>query len=182
MNEIQELEQLLSDLLKGIQDVLISGERLSDEFQGQLAITLQNLTSRIDFLRAQDVNEPPAPEQIEAEEQQAVGGEQPPVAPPTDQIPLAPHESSNIRAFAYDPDTEELLVKFQDKYPRTNGPIYMYQGVPEYIFDIFSKGAVAPKTSGRNAWHEWKQGVTPSHGAAMYALIKQGGYPYQRIR
>lgn len=25
----------------------------------------------------------------------------------------------------------------------------------------------------QNAWHRWRENVTPSHGAAMYALIKE---------
>jgi len=187
MDELQTLESLLDELLKGIQDLLLSGEVLSDEFQGLLAQELEATTSRIDFLREQN-NIPPPIGEIEQEEaaiaEQVAGAppEQPPAIPP--QIPpleAAPHESSNINAFRYNPETEELYVKFQGKYPSQNGPVYSYEGVPEYIFDIFARGAVAPKTSGRNAWHRWKRGVTPSHGAAMAALIKAGNFPYQRL-
>lgn len=96
-------------------------------------------------------------------------------------IPPAPYPSSNINGFQYDPESKQLLVKFQGKYPQQNGPVYKYEGVPDFIFNVFSRGAVAPKTSGRNAWHTWKKGVTPSHGAAMAALIKNGGYQYQRM-
>jgi len=53
VNELQQLEQLLQELLNGIQEVVQSGETLSDEFQGQIAQELDFLTSRIDELRAQ---------------------------------------------------------------------------------------------------------------------------------
>lgn len=102
------------------------------------------------------------------------GGNIPPLQP-------APHESSNIKAFRYNPENQQLFVKFQGKYPQQNGPVYRYEGVPDFIFNVFSRGAVGPKTSGSNGWHTWKKGVTPSHGAAMAALIKNGGYQYQRM-
>ena len=58
--EIEALEQLLDQLLSGIQDVLQSGEVLSDEFQGMLAEELTATTTRIDELRAaSNVPEPP---------------------------------------------------------------------------------------------------------------------------
>jgi KTSC domain len=102
------------------------------------------------------------------------GGNIPPLQP-------APHESSNINAFRYNPENQQLFVKFQGKYPQQNGPVYKYEGVPDFIFNVFSRGAVGPKTSGSNGWHTWKKGVTPSHGAAMAALIKNGGYQYTRM-
>lgn len=184
MNELARLEGLLSQLLSGIQKVVSSGEVLSDDFQGLLAEQLRYLTGKIDNLK----NEPPPIEQIDQEEAQ-VANEVTPPPPPTQppsggQIPPlepAPHESSNINAFKYDDKTGKLFVKFQGKYPSQNGPVYSYQGVPKNIYEVFRRGAVAPKTSGKNAWHTWKEGVTPSHGAAMYALIKEGGYNYQRL-
>lgn len=187
MNELQTLEALLDELLNGIENLLSSGEILSDEFQGILAQELEITTNRIDFLREQN-NIPPPIGKIEQEEAavaEQISGvpvQQTPAIP--QKIPpleAAPHESSNINAFKYNPEREELYVKFQDKYPGTNGPIYAYQGVPSYIFDIFARGAVAPKTSGRNAWHRWKRGVAPSHGASMWALIRAGGFPYQKV-
>ena len=45
----QELEGLLNELLQGINQVMQSGEVLSDEFQGVLAETLNNLINRIDI-------------------------------------------------------------------------------------------------------------------------------------
>ena len=157
--EANELEDLLQELLAGIQEIIQSGEVLSDEFQGYLAETLNRLTNRIDELRTQ------------------IGAG--PIQTP--EIPPGPHPSSNINGFNYDPKSGKLFVKFQDKYPGTNGPVYSYEGIPPYIFDIFKRGAVAPKTSGKNKWHTWKKGVTPSLGASMNALIKGGAFPYQKV-
>jgi len=155
----EELEELLGELLRGVQDVLQSGEILSDEFQGMLAQTLTALTDRIDELRA--------------------GGA--PQAPEDPDVNPAPYPSSNINGFRYDPASGRLFVKFQGKYPQQNGPVYSYDNVPPFIFDVFRRGAVAPRTSGRNAWHRWREGITPSLGASMHALIKLGGYNYHRL-
>jgi len=180
MNDIDTLERLIDQILAGIQEVLASGEVLSDEFQGMIAEEIRLTLARIDELRAagqpQEPGQPPEPEA--APEAPAPPA---PFGGPIPELEPAPHESSNINAFRYDPKTEQLYVKFQGKYPQQNGPVYQYKGVPKFIYDVFSRGAVGPKTSGRNAWHRWKEGVTPSHGAAMFALIKQGGYPYQRM-
>lgn len=113
--------------------------------------------------------------------QQNENAEQEVPPPPTPPIEPAGYPSAQINGFNYDPKTKQLMVKFQGDYPQENGPVYSYQGVPENIFKLFARGAVAPKTSGRNAWHEWKQGLAPSLGASMNALIKGGGYQYQRV-
>lgn len=67
MPEIEELEELLRELLAGVQELLQSGEILSDEFQGEVARTLINLTDRIDALSAQQQQppgqQPPSPPQ-----------------------------------------------------------------------------------------------------------------------
>lgn len=49
--ELALLEDLINQLLVGIQETLQSGEILSDEFQGALAQELQTTTNRIDQLR-----------------------------------------------------------------------------------------------------------------------------------
>lgn len=89
--------------------------------------------------------------------------------------------SSNIDAFGYDEDTGRLLVRFLGKYPDRNGPIYGYEGVPPNIFEIFRKGAIPAKTDGKNKWGQWWKGKYPSIGAAMYHVIRSGGYPYERL-
>jgi hypothetical protein len=63
--ELELLENLINELLAGIQDVLQSREVLSDEFQGALAQELETTTSRIDQLRSEigqqrPPNEPPS--------------------------------------------------------------------------------------------------------------------------
>jgi hypothetical protein len=63
VDELQSLEQLLNELLKGIQDVLQSGEILSDEFQALLAQELDTTITRIDQLKQQQPQiAPPIPE------------------------------------------------------------------------------------------------------------------------
>lgn len=56
--EIDTLEELIEELLRGIQEVLQSGETLSDEFQGALAQEIEATTSRIDQLR-QEISQQP---------------------------------------------------------------------------------------------------------------------------
>ena len=102
----------------------------------------------------------------------------PPEAPQLDQ---GPFPSSNVNSFKYDPKTKQLYVKFHGTDSAESGPTYLYQGIPQNIYDIFSRGRVAPKTSGSNRYHTWIRGVTPSLGASLYALIREGSYPYQRI-
>lgn len=163
MDELQTLEQLLNELLQGIQDVIQSGEVLTDDFQLLLAQELEYLTTRIDELKSQN----------------PVEGLQPNTQAP--ELQPGPFPSSNINSFKYDPKNERLFVKFHGKDNADSGPVYGYQGVPEFIFDVFRRGAVAPKTSGKNKYHQWFKGVTPSLGASMNALIKAGGYAYNRI-
>lgn len=97
------------------------------------------------------------------------------------QLPSAEFPSSNINGFLYDPDTQKLLVQFHGPYPKAAGSIYSYDGVPKYLFDILSAGGVGPKTSGQNRYHRWIKGVTPSLGGSVNAILKAGGFPYQRL-
>jgi len=173
--EIQELEDILDAILRGVQEVLQSGEIIPDGLQTLIAQEITALTTEIDQLYVAQNERLPAPE---GEEE--LPPEQTPTLPTNLQLNPAPHESSNINSFRYDPENQQLLVKFQGKYPQQNGPVYSYSRVPEYIYDVFRRGAVVPKTSGKNKWHTWKKGVAPSHGASMYALIRTA-YPYQRV-
>ncbi len=186
-DELIALEETIREIINTVQEMIQSGEILSDEIQGQVADILTQATDRISQLyqEIEDQAELGHAEQEQAQVAEEVSPQgQPPIPPTGGPIPsleAAPNESSNINAFRYEPDSGKLYVKFQGKYPQQNGPVYSYEGVPKHIFEVFRRGSVAPKTSGSNAWHTWKEGVTPSHGAAMYALIKQGGYPYQRL-
>lgn len=97
------------------------------------------------------------------------------------QLDAGPFPSSNVNSFKYDPRSQKLFVKFHGKDSADSGPIYGYENVPKNIYDVFARGGVAPMTSGSNRYHTWIRGVTPSLGASLYALVKQGGYPYQRL-
>lgn len=95
--------------------------------------------------------------------------------PSADGIEHAPINSSNIYGFKYDPKTGRLLVRFQ------SGSVYGYQGVPPGIFRVFQAGAIPAKTNGSNAFGKWWIGKMPSLGSAFFSLIRNGGYPYQRL-
>jgi hypothetical protein len=147
--------------MQAVQQVMQSGEVLSDEFQGMLAQTLSKLLEKIDQ-----------------------EGKEVPLSPPTSTTPPlepGPYPSSNVNAFKYDPTNGTLFVKFHGKDSADSGPVYRYQNVPLNIYDVFSKGRVAPRTSGQNRYHRWIKGVTPSLGASLYALIREGGYDYQKV-
>ncbi len=164
--ELELLEQLMNELLVVIQEVLQSGEVLSDEFQGILAEELQYTTSRIEQLKSQQGSveslPPNAPQNIP-------------------KLDAGPFDSSNVNSFKYDPNLQRLFVKFHGKDSANSGPVYLYENVPKNIYDVFSKGRVAPKTSGSNRYHTWIKGVTPSLGASLYALIRNGGFPFARM-
>jgi hypothetical protein len=227
--ELAELEELVDQLLRGIQEVLQSGEILSDEFQGMIAQELEVAMARIDEIQSEisafenKSPEPPEgpaspiagnapmpqgadllwilsggqpeafinyartfPDQglnalannpqalaqvLQQLERQMPQGER----GSADGIDRAPLDSSNIYGFQYDPKNGSLKVRFQ------SGDVYGYQGVPKQIYQIFANGAVPAKTSGKNEHGQWWQGKNPSLGAAFSALIKQGGYPYQKL-
>lgn len=76
----QELQELLSELMQAVTQVMQSGEELSDEFQGLLAQTLNNLVTRIDESRAQQPNVSPQP-----------GG-----APPSAPLPASPSNDAQL--------------------------------------------------------------------------------------
>lgn len=159
---MNEWRQLLQELMQAIQQVMESGEVLSDEFQGTLAQTLSLLMER-----------------IEQEEQTPPAAPIPPITPPP--LDRGPYPSSNVNSFKYDPTNGTLFVKFHGQETADSGPVYRYQNVPRNVYDVFSNGRIAPKTSGQNQYHRWIRGVTPSLGASLYALIREGGYPYQRV-
>lgn len=167
---IQSLKDVLNQLIQEVSQAIASGENIDESVQQQAVELMEEIVRKIVDLRGQAAQQPEVPTTTDALS--------PSVQPALQQTP---HPSSNINAFKYDPKSQQLMVKFQGEYPKQNGPVYSYQGVPEFIVDVFARGAVAPKTSGSNQWHTWKKNVTPSHGAAMNALIKKGAYQYQRV-
>ena len=158
MNELVAYAQTIMSFLEH------NGSGLNIQSQRALGELLQNILQLI-------------------QQQESQGGEAlPPQAPgpqPSDLGPSMP--SSNVEGFAYDDKTGKLLVRFLGKHPNRNGPIYSYDGVPQNIFEIFRRGAIPAKTDGRNKWGEWWKGKYPSIGAAMYHVIREGGYPYRRV-
>ena len=154
MEELQELQNLLSNFLGQVENVLASGENIPDQVAGEIAQTLGALFSRIEELKQITPNIPPLEEAM---------------------------PSSNIGAFNYDPRKQKLFVQFLDKYPNRQGPIYSYEGVPFEIFDLFRKGSYPAKTTGKNRWGKWFKGKYPSIGAAMYGWLKKGNFPYHKL-
>ena len=62
----EELESLLQELMQAVQQVMQSGEELSDEFQGILAQTIGNLYTRIEDSRQQQKPEAASTQPIES--------------------------------------------------------------------------------------------------------------------
>ena len=107
--------------------------------------------------------------------------QQSPSAPNVPQLDPGPFPSSNVNSFKYDPKNQKLFVKFHGKDNPSSGPTYQYSNIPGFIYDVFSKGAIGPKTSGQNRYHRWIKNVTPSLGGTLNALIKAGNFPYQKV-
>ena len=163
MNEerIQEIKNAIQEM---VQLIFQSGEQITPELELLVSQALEHAANRIIQLRT---------------EESPVEGMTPisPTEPPLNES----MPSSNIHSFGYDPENERLLVKFQGQYPQENGPVYGYGGVPENIFELFKKGAIPARTDGKNKWGKWWKGKVPSLGASLYTLIKNGGYPYQKL-
>lgn len=166
MNEqrIQELKNALRELVSLIAS---RGGPIPDDLKVLLAQAMEHVANRIQQIRQEGnvENLPP---------------EQPPGPPQAPQLDQGPYPSSNVNSYKYNPDTQQLWVKFHGKDSADSGPTYQYSNVPRFIYDVFNRGGVAPRTSGQNRYHRWIRGVTPSLGASLYALIRDN-YPYQRM-
>lgn len=162
MNE-ELIEELKNALREVVQLITAREGAMPEDLKALLVQVMEHVANRIQELRSQ-----------ESPVEQLKPGAVPELEP-------GPFPSSNINSFKYDPKSKQLYVKFMGKDSANSGPIYGYENVPGFIFDVFRRGAVGPKTSGQNQYHRWIKGVTPSLGAAMNALVKAGGYPYQRL-
>ena len=151
------MEEWLNEVLLILQDMLENGEEIPDALFAEIANAIEEI-NQTEQAPIELPNAPPAPEVTQGE-----------------------HPSSNIEGFKYSPEKKELLIQFHGPYPQAKGPIYSYQNVPAYIYDVVSRGSVGPRTTGANRYHSWQKGVTPSLGASVYALIKNAGYPYERV-
>lgn len=160
--EIRVLDDIADQIISSLKLIVESGEQLPDRLMFEIAEILQDITQRTLELQ-----------------QQISPVEGLPSEPP--KLDVGPFASSQINSFKYDPQKQQLFVKFMGKDSADTGPVYGYQGVPPFIYDVFRRGAVGPKTTGKNKYHAWQKGVTPSLGAAMNALIKSGQYQYQRL-
>jgi len=139
-----------------------SGEQLPDEFLGQIAQTLELLYNRLEEVEGAGL----AGTSIN-------GPTQPPIEPGM--------PSSNVEGFARDENTGKLYVRFLGKHPNRMGPVYEYSGVPDSMYNLFRQGAVPARTNGQNKWGKWWKGKTPSMGASVNVLLKQGGFNYRRV-
>lgn len=83
--------------------------------------------------------------------------------------------SSVIKRTEYNPERDELRVIFN------NNHTYMYEDVPEDVYQNLTKGGTKAKTKGENEFGMWWVGKKPSLGATFNQLIKKGGYGYKRI-
>lgn len=163
MNE-QKIEELKNALREILRLVSARNAPLTPELRQAIAQVTEHVANRIQQLKQ---------EESPADELQPQQGQ------PTELTQAMP--SSNVEGFAYDDKTGKLLVRFLGKHPDRNGPIYGYEGVPKVIFDLFQAGAIPARTDGQNKWGKWWKGKTPSMGASLYTLIKNGSYPYQRL-
>lgn len=158
------MDEAIDFLLQSIEEIIASGEQLPDELIDEIIEILigyaEELSNQEPITGTGQVPQPPT------------GG---------DQVPPAPHPSSNIHSFGYDEKNGNLMVKFQGDYPQDNGSVYSYSGVPKNIFDLFKVGAIPARTNGKNAWGRWWKGKVPSLGASLYTLIKTQGYPYKKV-
>jgi hypothetical protein len=158
--ELQELQALLAELMQAIQEVMQSGEVLSDEFQAQLAQTLQLLYSRMEEL------------------ERVTGG---PGIPNPPEPPPPGMPSSNVKGTSYDENTGDLQVQFLGKHPNSEGPRYIYKDTPPQIAQLVQSGAIPARSNGKNKWGDWWKGKVPSAGASVFTLLKETGVPYQKI-
>lgn len=160
MNEFMANVQQLLDYLEA------NANKLSQETQRELAQFLQEAFQFIEMQQQGDVDSlPPTP----------------PKKPKEDENFSAAFPSSNVEGFAYDDKNEKLLVRFFGKWPNWEGPIYSYDGVPPYIFEMIQRGLIPAKTNGENKWGKWWEGKVPSVGASVNNLLKNGPFPYQRL-
>lgn len=156
------MDELLNYVTQLIDYIEANVGNLSEETQRELGVFLQEV---MQFISQQQQERPIEQQQIPTQEPQL-----------QQSMP-----SSNIYAFGYDPKNQKLLVKFQGNDGVGQGPVYGYDKVPEVIFNLFRQGSIPARTDGKNKWGRWWKGKTPSLGASLYTLIKNGNYQYQRL-
>lgn len=89
--------------------------------------------------------------------------------------PTKVEKSSNVWKFKYDDKSREFVVKFQD------GETYTYYDVPMQAFISVVEGWGGEcKTEGESEWGSWYIGKSPSVGAAVWDVLVDGGYRYEK--
>lgn len=151
------MDQFEDLIIKFLEQVFSSQEEFSDE---ELEMLFEVAQEALSFIK----------ERKEA-----------PIESAVPQVPASEYPSSNVNGMKYNPDTQELLVQFHGPYPQAEGSIYKFSKVPQFLFEVLRRGAVGPKTSGKNAYHTWIRNLTPSLGGSFNALIKQGGFEYEKV-
>jgi len=154
--QAEGLQLVMAEIISIVNEMTAAGEQIDDETMSAVANVIESITQRILQLRLTV-----------------------PVATPS--LDEAPFPSSNVNSFKYDPKKKRLFVKFMGRETANSGPTYRYEGVPPFIYEVFRRGAVGPKTTGKNQYHAWHKNILPSLGAALHWLIKSGGYPTTRV-
>lgn len=165
-DEIIALQEIGDEIIAALEEMVASGQNISDAQEEELTNILEDIIARITELYQELENNP-------------TEGMQPITALQENLTQAMP--SSNVEGFGYDEDSGRLLVRFLGKYPNKNGPIYAYDKVPKVIFELFRRGAVPARTDGKNRWGKWWKGKNPSIGASLFTLIKNEGYNYTRL-
>jgi len=171
--EIELLEQLLNELLAGIQDVLQSGETLSDEFQGMLAQELEETTSRIDQLRQESGQNAPTEQPNQPTQPQAAALGTPPSPDAQLLWILAGQQEDAFISYLHNfptPSTQELL-RNPAELSRVLGFLsqMMPPGEPPTIHGI--------KHSDLNSSNIWGTAYDPKSGKMKVRF--QGGSEYE---
>lgn len=206
--ELEILNQIIDEILRGIQDSIQNGEVLSDEFLSMVAQELNLTTDRITelneiiqgthpgaqllwILAGQNPDafinylrtfpDPELNALLRNPSQLAATIQNLQRTMPQGELPSAdgiPHAPLN--------SSNIYGFRYDQKSGRLlvrfqSGSVYGYQGVPPGVFKVFQEGAVPATTNGQNKFGKWWTGKIPSLGAAFYQLIRSGGYPYVRL-
>lgn len=149
---MDETIELIRTLVQQVQD---AQEDFSEEELSQIFATLERA---VKFVESKQAKPPAIPE-----------------------VPDSPIESSNVNGMAFDAKSNKLFVQYHGPYPNARGSVYAYENVSPFLLNILKRGAVGPKTSGKNQYHEWFRGVSPSLGGSVNAILKKGNFPYQKV-
>lgn len=169
MDEIQNLEALIDELLAGIQEILQSGEVLSDEFQGMIADELEQATTQLDQLRSQ------VPQGREP-----FGGNPPPTV-----NEAAPSPDAQL-LWILAGQQEEEFIKYLTEYPSPSTQALLrnpaeLQRVIEFLHTMMPQGQ-QPVVDGiqhadLNSSNIWGTAYNPSTGKMKVRF--QGGSEYE---